>query len=109
MAAAGLSNSARITAGAFGASIAVMLRKNRAALRYAQLAEAINRGIDVQAATEFFWAPGALFLVLSALALLAKPAHPASGTSPVSGYGISCSCRDWSDEFAEVTDEILIY
>jgi hypothetical protein len=72
-AAAGLSNFARITAGAFGASIAVTLWE--------------NHDIDVQAATlsatEFFWASGALFLVLSALALLAKPACPASGGSPV--------------------------
>jgi DHA2 family multidrug resistance protein len=41
-AAAGLSNFARITAGAFGASIAVTLWENRAALHHAQLAEAIN-------------------------------------------------------------------
>jgi DHA2 family multidrug resistance protein len=42
VAAAGLSNFARITAGAFGASIAVTLWENRTALHHAQLAEAIN-------------------------------------------------------------------
>ncbi|MDR2093460.1 MAG: DHA2 family efflux MFS transporter permease subunit [Azoarcus sp.] len=41
-AAAGLSNFARITAGAFGASISVTLWENRAALHHAQLAEAID-------------------------------------------------------------------
>jgi DHA2 family multidrug resistance protein len=41
-AAAGLSNFARITAGAFGASISVTLWEDRAALHHAQLAEAIT-------------------------------------------------------------------
>ncbi|MDR2452381.1 MAG: DHA2 family efflux MFS transporter permease subunit [Candidatus Accumulibacter sp.] len=41
-AAAGLSNFARITASAFGASISMTLWENRAALHHAQLAEAIN-------------------------------------------------------------------
>ncbi len=41
-AASGLSNFARITAGAFGTSIATTLWDNRAALHHAELAEAIN-------------------------------------------------------------------
>jgi MFS transporter, DHA2 family, multidrug resistance protein len=41
-AASGLSNFARITAGAFGTSITTTLWDNRAALHHAQLAEAIN-------------------------------------------------------------------
>ena len=43
-AASGLSNFARITAGAFGTSIATTMWENRATLHHAQLAEAINRG-----------------------------------------------------------------
>ena len=113
-AAAGLSNFARITAGAFGASLSVTLWENRAALHHARLAEAINpyrppaqmaleamqqqglnqeqalaainRSIDTQAATmsvtEFFWASGVVFLILMALAVLAKPARSSSGRSP---------------------------
>jgi len=41
-AASGLSNFARITAGAFGTSITTTLWENRAALHHAELAEAIN-------------------------------------------------------------------
>jgi DHA2 family multidrug resistance protein len=110
-AAAGLSNFARVTAGAFGASIAVTLWENRAALHHAQLAEAINpyrpsarmaldalrqlgmsqeqalaainRSIDAQAATmsatKLFRASSVLFLILVVLAVLSKPARPASG------------------------------
>ncbi|MDR2678302.1 MAG: DHA2 family efflux MFS transporter permease subunit, partial [Zoogloeaceae bacterium] len=93
-AATGLSNFARITAGAFGASISMTLWENRTALHHAQLIEAINpyrpatqitldllqqqglsaqqalfainRSIDVEAATlaatEFFWLSGLIFL-----------------------------------------------
>jgi MFS transporter, DHA2 family, multidrug resistance protein len=43
-AASGLSNFARITAGAFGTSIATTVWENRAALHHAQLAEAVNQG-----------------------------------------------------------------
>jgi len=43
-AASGLSNFARISAGAFGTSIATTMWENRATLHHAQLAEAINRG-----------------------------------------------------------------
>ncbi|WP_255632228.1 DHA2 family efflux MFS transporter permease subunit [Xenophilus sp. Marseille-Q4582] len=43
-AASGLSNFARITAGAMGTSIATTLWENRAALHHAQLAEAVNTG-----------------------------------------------------------------
>ena len=43
-AASGLSNFARITAGAMGTSIATTLWENRAALHHAQLAESINQG-----------------------------------------------------------------
>ncbi|AYH46115.1 DHA2 family efflux MFS transporter permease subunit [Azoarcus sp. DN11] len=43
-AASGLSNFARITAGAFGTSIATTLWEDRAALHHAQLAEAITAG-----------------------------------------------------------------
>jgi MFS transporter, DHA2 family, multidrug resistance protein len=43
-AATGLSNFARITAGAFGTSIATTLWESRAALHHAQLAEAVNPG-----------------------------------------------------------------
>ncbi|MBS0427497.1 MAG: DHA2 family efflux MFS transporter permease subunit [Proteobacteria bacterium] len=43
-AASGLSNFARITAGAMGTSIATTLWENRATLHHAQLAEAINQG-----------------------------------------------------------------
>jgi DHA2 family multidrug resistance protein len=41
-AASGLANFARITAGAFGASIAVTLWEDRAALHHAQLAESVT-------------------------------------------------------------------
>jgi hypothetical protein len=37
----------------------------------------INRNIDAQSATEFFWALGVLFLVLLALTLLVRPTLPA--------------------------------
>jgi MFS transporter, DHA2 family, multidrug resistance protein len=43
-AASGLTNFARITAGAFGTSIATTLWENRAALHHSQLAEAVNPG-----------------------------------------------------------------
>lgn len=43
-AASGLSNFARITAGAMGTSIATTVWENRAALHHAQLAEAVNQG-----------------------------------------------------------------
>ncbi|MBN8749427.1 Multidrug export protein EmrB [Xylophilus ampelinus] len=43
-AASGLSNFARITAGAMGTSIATTLWENRATLHHAQLAEAVNQG-----------------------------------------------------------------
>lgn len=43
-AASGMSNFMRITAGAFGTSIATTLWENRAALHHAQLAEAIHQG-----------------------------------------------------------------
>jgi MFS transporter, DHA2 family, multidrug resistance protein len=43
-AASGLSNFARITAGAFGTSIATTLWEDRATLHHAQLAEAVNQG-----------------------------------------------------------------
>ncbi|VWX62297.1 multidrug efflux system protein [Burkholderiales bacterium 8X] len=43
-AASGLSNFARITAGAIGTSVATTLWENRAALHHAQLAESINAG-----------------------------------------------------------------
>jgi DHA2 family multidrug resistance protein len=43
-AASGLTNFARITAGAFGTSISTTLWENRAALHHAQLAEAVNPG-----------------------------------------------------------------
>lgn len=43
-AASGLSNFARITAGAMGTSIATTVWENRAALHHAQLAEAVNTG-----------------------------------------------------------------
>lgn len=43
-AASGLSNFARIAAGAFGASIATTVWENRAALHHARLAEAVNPG-----------------------------------------------------------------
>lgn len=43
-AASGLSNFARITAGAFGTSISTTLWENRASLHHAQLAEAVNQG-----------------------------------------------------------------
>jgi MFS transporter, DHA2 family, multidrug resistance protein len=42
--ASGLSNFARITAGAFGTSIYTTLWENRAALHHAQLADAVNNG-----------------------------------------------------------------
>jgi DHA2 family multidrug resistance protein len=43
-AASGLTNFARITAGAFGTSIATTVWENRAALHHSQLAEAVNPG-----------------------------------------------------------------
>jgi MFS transporter, DHA2 family, multidrug resistance protein len=43
-AASGLTNFARITAGAFGTSIATTLWENRASLHHAQLAESVNAG-----------------------------------------------------------------
>jgi DHA2 family multidrug resistance protein len=43
-AASGLTNFARITAGAFGTSISTTLWENRAALHHAQLAESVNNG-----------------------------------------------------------------
>jgi DHA2 family multidrug resistance protein len=43
-AASGLTNFARITAGAFGTSISTTVWENRAALHHAQLAEAVNPG-----------------------------------------------------------------
>jgi MFS transporter, DHA2 family, multidrug resistance protein len=43
-AASGLTNFARITAGAFGTSIATTVWENRAALHHAQLAELVNPG-----------------------------------------------------------------
>jgi MFS transporter, DHA2 family, multidrug resistance protein len=43
-AASGLTNFARITAGAFGTSIATTLWENRAALHHTQLAESVNAG-----------------------------------------------------------------
>jgi DHA2 family multidrug resistance protein len=43
-AASGLSNFARITAGAFGTSISTTLWENRASLHHAHLAEAVNNG-----------------------------------------------------------------
>ena len=43
-AASGLTNFARITAGAFGTSISTTLWENRATLHHTQLAEAVNRG-----------------------------------------------------------------
>jgi DHA2 family multidrug resistance protein len=42
--ASGLSNFARITAGAFGTSLATTLWENRASLHHAQLAESVNAG-----------------------------------------------------------------
>jgi DHA2 family multidrug resistance protein len=45
-AASGLSNFARITAGAVGTSLFTTLWENRASLHHAQLAESINRGND---------------------------------------------------------------
>src|SRR5215470_7895853 len=45
-AAAGLSNFARITAGAVGTSLFTTAWDNRAALHHAQLAETVNRGND---------------------------------------------------------------
>ena len=42
--AAGLSNFARITAGAVGTSLFTTIWENRAALHHAQLAESVNRG-----------------------------------------------------------------
>ena len=45
-AASGLSNFARITAGAFGASIGTTVWENRATLHHAQLAETIHQGSD---------------------------------------------------------------
>ncbi|HSV45950.1 MAG TPA: DHA2 family efflux MFS transporter permease subunit, partial [Ramlibacter sp.] len=50
-AASGLSNFARITAGAFGTSIATTLWESRAALHHAQLAEAVNSGNPAAQAT----------------------------------------------------------
>ena len=43
-AASGLTNFARITAGAFGTSISTTLWESRAALHHSQLAEAVNNG-----------------------------------------------------------------
>src|SRR5438105_15934100 len=43
-AASGLTNFARITAGAFGTSIATTMWENRASLHHAHLAEAVNNG-----------------------------------------------------------------
>ncbi|GAA4333020.1 DHA2 family efflux MFS transporter permease subunit [Variovorax defluvii] len=48
-AASGLSNFARITAGAMGTSIATTLWENRAALHHAQLAESVNQGSQATA------------------------------------------------------------
>ncbi|MDR0441325.1 MAG: MFS transporter, partial [Candidatus Accumulibacter sp.] len=48
-----------------------------------QALAAINRSIDIQAATmsatEFFWASGVVFLILMVLAMWSKPARPAAG------------------------------
>ncbi|OUM01219.1 DHA2 family efflux MFS transporter permease subunit [Variovorax sp. JS1663] len=48
-AASGLSNFARITAGAMGTSISTTLWENRAALHHAQLAESVNQGSQATA------------------------------------------------------------
>jgi DHA2 family multidrug resistance protein len=50
-AASGLTNFARITAGAFGTSIATTLWESRAALHHAQLADAVNPGNPAAQAT----------------------------------------------------------
>jgi DHA2 family multidrug resistance protein len=50
-AASGLTNFARITAGAFGTSISTTLWEDRAALHHAQLAEAVNAGSPAAQAT----------------------------------------------------------
>jgi DHA2 family multidrug resistance protein len=112
-AASGLSNFARITAGAFGTSIATTLWDNRAAAHHVQLVESINnasaatqqtvatltaqgmtqqqalayinRLVDQQAfmlsASDIFAASAALFLLLTAIVWLAKPAKSGGGAS----------------------------
>jgi DHA2 family multidrug resistance protein len=50
-AASGLSNFARITAGAFGTSISTTLWENRASLHHSQLSEAVNAGSTATQAT----------------------------------------------------------
>ncbi len=49
-AASGLSNFARITAGAFGTSISTTLWESRAALHHAHLTERLNAGSDAATA-----------------------------------------------------------
>jgi DHA2 family multidrug resistance protein len=49
--ASGLSNFARITAGAFGTSISTTLWENRAAVHHAQLADAVNPGSPAATST----------------------------------------------------------
>lgn len=114
-AASGLSNFARITAGAFGTSIATTTWDERAAFHHARLVEAVdpsrgpvgsayanlqslglsaeqqavyvNRLIDQQAytmgANEIFFVSAMIFVVLSAIVWLMRPAtfgvHPDSG------------------------------
>ena len=116
-AATGLSNFARFTAGAFGASVSVTLWNDRAALHRAHLVEHINafdpdarnalaamhahgltpdqalglmdRLIDQQArmlgTVDLFWFSGMLFLVLTVLVWIAKPANVAHRASPDAG------------------------
>jgi len=106
-AATGLSNFARFTAGAFGASVSVTLWNDRAALHRAHLVEHVSafdpdartalaamhahglapdqalglmdRLIDQQArmlgTVDLFWFSGILFLVLTVLVWVAKPAN----------------------------------
>jgi len=112
-AASGLSNFARITAGAFGTSIATTLWENRATAHHVQLVESINsasiatqhtltglaaqglnqqqglalinRLVDQQAfmlsANDIFAASAALFLALTAIVWLARPAKSGGGSS----------------------------
>ena len=106
-AATGLSNFARFTAGAFGASVSVTLWNDRAALHRAHLVEHVtaynpdatgalaalharglspdqalglmDRMIDQQArmlsTVDLFWLSGMLFIALTALVWIAKPAN----------------------------------
>ncbi|HTH79698.1 MAG TPA: MFS transporter, partial [Ramlibacter sp.] len=58
-AASGLTNFARITAGAFGTSIATTMWENRASLHHAHLAEAVNNGsVATQSAIKGLGASG---------------------------------------------------